>query len=223
MKDRGFSRPFYKYHLDQFLKRQSSDIIDQQILLGAKKKVPCRLIAVRVPDNVVNQRRRKIREYARDKGRTPSKKQLALAGWTVLATNVEAEKISITEAVVMMRVRWQIELLFKLWKSEGYIDESRSEKPWRILCEFYAKLIVMIIQHWILLIGCWEYPDRSFTKASKAIRRHAMNLAVAFAKDSIERLIEALEIIKQSLSSGCKIYKRKNEPNTYQILLNPLS
>ena len=169
------------------------------------------------------QRRRRIREYARNKGRTPSQRQLALADWTVLATNVEAEKMSIKEAMVMMRVRWQIELLFKLWKNEGQIDESRSEKPWRILCELYAKLIVMIIQHWMLLIGCWEYSDRSFTKASKTIRRHAMNLAVAFAKDSLECLIEALEIIKRSLASGCKIYKRKTEPNTYQILLSDAS
>jgi hypothetical protein len=77
----------------------------------------------------------------------------------------------------------------------------------------------MIIQHWILLIGCWEYPDRSFTKASKTIRRHAMNLAVAFAKDSMERLTEALGIIKQSLSSGCKIYKRKSEPNAFNFIM----
>jgi hypothetical protein len=107
-----------------------------------------------------------------------------------------------------------------LWKNKGQIDSWRTEKPWRILCEFYAKLIVMIIQHWMLLIGCWEYKDRSFTKASKTIRRHAMTLAVAFAKQSLERLVEALEIITQSLASpGCKIYKRKKQPNTYQIIL----
>jgi len=209
-----------RYQLVEFLNRQSGHIIDQQILLGANQKVSCRLLAVRVADDVANERRRKIREYARNKGRTPSKRQLALADWTVLATNAEAETMSIKEAMVMMRVRWQIELLFKLWKNEGQIDSWRTEKPWRILCEFYAKLIVMIIQHWILLIGCWEYSDRSFTKASKTIRRYAMNLAVAFAKESIECLVEVLEIIKQCLASpGCKIYKRKADPNTYQILL----
>jgi len=206
--------------LVQFLKQQSSDMIDQQIFLGVHQKVPCRLLAARVADDVANKRRRKIRQSARDKGKTPSKRQLALADWTVLATNVEAETISIKEAMVMMRVRWQIELLFKLWKNQGQIDSWRTEKPWRILCEFYAKLIVMIIQHWILLIGCWEYSDRSFTKASKTIRRYAMNLAVAFAKESIECLVEVLEFIKQTLASpGCKMYKRKAEPNTYQLLL----
>jgi hypothetical protein len=214
-----YDREEKQYQLVDFLKRQSDQTIDQPILLGAKKQVPCRLLAVRVADDVANKRRRRIREYARNKGKTPSQRQLALADWTVLATNVEAEKMSLTEAMVMMRVRWQIELLFKLWKNQGQIDESRSEKPWRILCEFYAKLIVMIVQHWMLLIGCWQYPDRSFTKASKAIRRHAMTLAVAFAKESVEDLIEVLEIITRSLASGCKMYKRKKNPNTYQILL----
>jgi IS4 transposase len=79
-----------------------------------------------------------------------------------------------------MRTRWQIELVFKLWKSEGRIDEWRSEKPFRILCELYAKLVVMIIQHWILLTS-WQYPDRSLFKSVKTIRKHAMNLAMAFA------------------------------------------
>jgi len=93
-----------KYDLVDFLKKQSDNRIDQQILLGVKDKVSCRLIAVRVPEEVSNERRRKIRAYARKKGRTPSKRQLVLADWTILATNVEEEKMSIKEAIIMMRV-----------------------------------------------------------------------------------------------------------------------
>ncbi len=118
-----------------------------------------------------------------------------------------------------MRARWQIELIFKLWKSHGCIDEWRTENPWRILCEVYAKLIVMIIQHWILLAGCWQYPDRSLFKAVKTIQKHAMNLACAFASGTRERLLEALETIQRCLSVGCRINKRKKTPHTYQLLL----
>src|SRR5207249_6341538 len=32
-----------------------------------------------------------------------------------------------------------IERLFKLWKSHGHIDASRSGKPWRVLCAVDAK------------------------------------------------------------------------------------
>jgi len=39
--------------------------------------------------------------------------------------------LSVDELLVIIRVRWQIELLFKLWKSSGRIDESRSHKPFR--------------------------------------------------------------------------------------------
>jgi hypothetical protein len=43
-----------------------------------------------------------------------------------------------------MRLRWQIELFWKLWKQEGKIDTWRSNKPQRILTEVSAKLLGVI-------------------------------------------------------------------------------
>jgi hypothetical protein len=51
-----------------------------------------------------------------------------------------------------------------------------------VLCEVYAKLLGMVVQHWILLISCWSYPDRSLAKASATVRRHALNLAAVIAQ-----------------------------------------
>jgi len=208
-----------RWGLLELLKNHCHDELDMQIMLGVKEKVPCRLLAVRVPDEVAKLRRCKLISEAKREGKKPSKKSLELAGWTTLACNVSCEKLSLKEAFVLMRARWQIELIFKLWKSCGFIDEWRTENPWRILCEVYAKLIVMLIQHWILLAGCWQYPDRSLFKAVKTIRRHAINLACAFASGSMERLLEALEIIQGCLSVGCRINKRRKIPHTYQLLL----
>jgi IS4 transposase len=67
--------------------------------------------------------------------------RLRLADWTILLTNVPPELPSVEEALVLARCRWQIELLWKLWKQHGKIDTWCSEKPYRILTEIYAKLL----------------------------------------------------------------------------------
>ncbi len=112
-----------------------------------------------------------------------------------------------------------MELLFKLWKSHGRIDESRSAKPWRMLCEVYAKLLAMVVQHWLLVAGCWAYPDRSLVKAAQTVRKHALAMASAFG--SLRRLLLALRVVIRCVASGCRLNKRKARPNTYQLLLDP--
>ncbi len=211
-----------KWQLVSFLKNQPADrhTVEMKVQLGKNAAVSCRLMAVRVPKKVAAERRRKIRAKAKQKGKTPSQRRLEMADWTVLATNAPQPLLTLDEAFVLLRVRWQIELLFKLWKSEGKIDESKSQKPYRILCELYAKLIAMIIQHWILICCCWQYPNRSLFKAVKTVRRHAMSLVAGFARFSLSRIIEAIQTMGQSLTVAAKINKRNKEPHTYQLLLD---
>jgi hypothetical protein len=213
-----------RWDLPGLLRKHCKDRMDIQVLLGADEQVPCRLLAMRVSDDVARLRRCNggtlVISEAKDKGKPVSDKALELASWVVLGCNIPHKMLSLDEAFVLMRTRWQIELIFKLWKSHGCIDEWRTENPWRILCEVYAKLIVMLIQHWILLAGCWEYPDRSLFKAVKTIQKYAMNLACAFASGCADRLYEALKTIKRCLSVGCRINKRRKNPSTYQLLLD---
>jgi len=115
--------------------------------LGTKDRLPCRLLAKRVPAEVAEKRRERLRERQRRKGRKyRDADPWALAEWTLYATNVPEAMLRVDEALVLATCRWQIELLWKLWKSQGRIDESRSNKPWRILCEIYAKLLGMAHQ-----------------------------------------------------------------------------
>lgn len=205
----------------EFLQQQKVDTVEIPILLGFKDRLPCRLLAVRVPPQVVEQRRRRLRQrMAKDarNGSTPSKKQLAFTEWTVFVTNAPANLLSLDEALIIARARWQIELLFKLWKSHGKIDEWRTKKPWRILCEVYAKLLAMLVQHWILIISCWRYPNRSLFKAIQTVQKMALHLASVFGH--IRQLCAAIATIERCLTKGCRINKRKAKPNTYQLLLD---
>ena len=209
------------WELPDLLAGQSEAVVDLPVRLGRAGTLACRLLAVRAPQEVVDQRRRRLHADARRRGTTPSAASLALAAWTILITNVPVERLTVREALIVARTRWQVELLFKLWKSHGRIDESHSEKPWRILCEVYAKLLAMLVQHWILVVCCWCYPDRSLTKAAQTIRRLALHLACVLRIP--EQLTAALSIIQDCLAIGCRINKRKKEPHTYQLLFGAVA
>ncbi len=201
----------------ELLRQQKVQRADLPIQLGAIQRLPCRLLAVRVAQQVAQGRRRQLRQEARRKGHTVSQARLALADWNLFVTNTPQELLSLDEALVLLRARWQVELLFKLWKSHGQIDAWRSHKPWRVLCEVYAKLLALLVQHWLFLVSCWQYPDRSLVKAAQTVQKHALHLAAYFACQ--RRLCEVVGVIQHCLAAGCRMNTRKNRPNHYQLLL----
>jgi hypothetical protein len=206
-----------RFDLASFLKAQLGPSVDLLAHMGAQHHLAVRLIAIRVAEAVANERRRKLKAEARRKGQTVSEIRLALADWTILVTNMPKEWISLQEALVLARARWQIELLFKLWKQVGLIDEWRSKNPYRILCELYGKLIAMVIQHWMFLVGSWAYPDRSLMKAAETVQSAAF--AMALAMTGTIDIATVIGEIGKCLEAGCRINTRKKHPNTYQLLL----
>lgn len=181
------------------------------------RRVPARLLVACVPEAVAAARRRRVQRTARDKGLPVNPLALALTPWTILITNTPPQHLQLAEALVLARVRWQIELLFKLWKQEGCVDQWRSAQPWAILCELYAKLIGMLIQHWLLVVSCWEYPNRSLFKASAVVRSHAPDMASRLGAN--ESLVSTVESLARCLARGHRINPRRKAPNTYQRVL----
>lgn len=203
--------------LVRFVEREAAAGWDGWVGIGAKQHLSARLVVVAVSQEVADQRRRRIRKEAGDKGQTPSAAALALQGWTIVITNVCSEMLSVEQALVVMRVRWQIELLFKLWKSHGAVNRWRTSKVERIECEVYGNLLAVVVQHWLLVVSCWYYPDRSLVKASQTIRDFAGEFAST--RPQVERLWEALTTVCEVLRRIARINPRRKHPNTYQLLL----
>lgn len=190
---------------------------DQPILLGVKDKIPARLLGVRVSPAVAQERRRKLKRKQKERGQTLTDESLALCDWTILITNLSPEQLTLRQGLIWLGVRWQIELLFKLWKSVGKIDKSRSANPWRILCEFYAKLIAMVLQQWLFVPTIWHFPDRSWTKAARTIQTHVMRLVATRFQHHL--LVSVCQDIQHVLAKGCRINRSKTDKRTYQKLL----
>jgi hypothetical protein len=202
-----------------FLADQTGSRVDQWVTLGRRHKAwRCRLIAVRVPPEVEQQRRARAEREAKNMGRTVSAERLALCAWTVLLTNAPVERLSVAEALALRRMRWQIELLFRLWKDEGKVDESRGRKPWRVVCELLAKLLGQVVQHWTTLLAGSPL-EISGVKAAARVRRRAAALAEALGALAV--LVRLLGRLQERLRRFARKRGRPGRPLTLEVVRDP--
>lgn len=195
-------------------------VVDAPVWLGVHDRLPCRLIAVRAPEEVANQRRQRAREYASKHGRVPSAEHLELLGWTLFVTNVPAENITWQEVIVLYRARWQIELLFKLWKSHNQIARHRrGATPVEALAILWAKLLGAVLQHWLLLSATWPNDRRSLRKAARALKDWITTLLIAL--DDHDQLVHAVTRLQAHLAGVAPIQSRQKQPSHFQLLRNP--
>lgn len=201
-----------------WLRRQDDLLTERAIGLGQREQLPCRLIAQRLPHDVADARRRKARANARRKGRTLTASTLARLAWGLYVTNVPAEKLSAAEVCGLYRVRWQIELVFKVWKSEARLAQLGNWRSERILCEVYAKLIGLV------LVQLWSAPMRwderegelSLTKVYQIAQRLAIRLAQGLA--SLPQLHTVLTALQAQWQQFARKEKRQKSPSTLQTL-----
>jgi hypothetical protein len=198
-----------------YLRAAAADV-DVAIRLGSQQRLACRLIARRVPAEVADLRRRRFLEKCADRGNRPSALSLALCDWTIVVTNVPRELLSVEEAVALARLRWQIELIFKLWKGGGGIDEYRSSKPQSALCEVYGKLLAQVVRHWVIVVGAWSQRDRSLTKAAEIVTLLALSLARAIG--CVRRLRGVLSYARELMALTARMEKRGASPNAHDMI-----
>jgi hypothetical protein len=194
--------------------------IDRSILMGAEGRLPCRLIVLRVPPEVAARRRQKAYERAQKHGTVPGAELLAWCEWTIFVTNCPAELLNWKEVVVLYRARWQIELMFKLWKSHNHLAASR--ETWTAverMAVFWAKLTGVVLQHWLLLTSTWSDPRRSHWKAAEEIRQWIVSLTEAL--DDTAALIRTLARMTATVDAVAHTKRQTKSPSSFQLLLNP--
>jgi hypothetical protein len=200
----------------RWLNAQSGPFVDQPILLGLEKRLPCRLIAWRLPEEQANRRRQKLREEYRRKGKdAPSEERLAWCDWTILVTSVPVELLSPAEAVVLYRARWQIELLFKRWKSQGELAELNGSTEIRQMIRVRSKLLAIVIQHWLLISSAWGNATKSWMKVWNATKSFVGRLLEGLRRP--ERLLIVLTDLCETIAKTCGRNPR-SKPGTFELL-----
>lgn len=139
-----------RLNLIDYLDGQTINLELPEVYLGKEKKLPCRLLIQPVPEEVKQERleklRRRVANHSKNKGAYQSSPLKAfLCGFNLFITNLPAHTFTAQQVVDFYGLRWQIELLFKIWKSLLAIDKVGRMSIFRFECHLYGKLILLLL------------------------------------------------------------------------------
>lgn len=164
-----------------------------------KKTMKTRLIASKVPQQVYEKRIKDATMAAKSKGYNISQEYKVKAQLNLFITNVPTQWLNAKQVHHIYHLRWQIELIFKIWKSMAYINKMKPVRVQRFQCQLIARFIwillhwqaLQITQKWIrkkgISIKCstWKFYKAAF-RISKLLRE------VIFGEMSLEKWMTML-------------------------------
>jgi hypothetical protein len=196
--------------LDQLPTDQPFNIAVQ---VGAKR-VAAYLVGQLTPPEAVAKRQKRQRRDAQREQAPISEARQRFSAWTLYLTNIP--DLAFEQAHTLARVRWQIELLFKLWKHHGALEKSPSGLAERNRCLSYAKLLGVILQHWILIVTGWHDDQQSWVYNTGLIRDETAVLQDGLANLAV--LVNCLRNLAVAFSNAFRLSKRGNGGLTFQLL-----
>lgn len=223
-----------KKHVNIFLKKDEPAIdlakmlkkrgnLDIEVFIGEKEKLPVRLIALPVKEEIASERRRKSRAN-RDKRCSPNKEHLYLLGWELFITNVGKEVLSPNDIAELYFIRWRIETIFKSWKSYFKITQIPKDASKIRTESFIYCTLIFIVLFQVHFYNYYLSKLKSRSSESEEISLLRLmqfmisNIEIIFYLDSASRWRNQKYLFDQ-INYYCQYESRKDRVNFTQQLI----
>mgnify|MGYP003433667236 FL=1 len=202
--------------LARYLKKHGH--MEQEVVIGNKKQLRCRMVAIKLPTEQAAQRIRKAKAD-RNAKTNHSKAYYALLRYSIYITNVDTQTWSAPQVAQAYRCRWFIEILFKSWKTGLGLDfnvAGRQVDKKRVEYYLYARLLQVVL----LIMP-------AFRTVTLMARRKGRTISIIKLSRYIQEEIRAFTSpayphnLLEAASSLCAYEKRKRRANSIQMLLWP--
>jgi hypothetical protein len=187
------------------LGKEARPLLEKTILLGVRERVAARLIAVRMPDTIVNERRRQAHRVAQKRGYTPSQAHLTLLAWTLFITTVPSTVWSPQTVCTAYSLRWQVDLVFKSWKSHLHLATCTTTTKNSTLCYLYGRMLLVLLTYALcptLRATVWQKKQRELSLLK--LVRHFQ----AGAEQWLQALFQSTLQLTAFLSRACAAAER---------------
>lgn len=186
------------------LKDQGAKYLDIDVYVGALELSPVRLVA-----NLLTPEQTAIRLKNKSSNRKLGADALESIGLNLFVTNIEYTKCNAEAVYELYTLRWQVELIFKTWKSVMQLHKIQAMNAVRLECILLIKLLWVML-NWSILNQLKEFTntDLSFHKLSHTLQSRSQKITLTIL-DHKELLYEwLLELAKISLKHHQKEYKK---------------
>jgi hypothetical protein len=129
----------------KYMSKNKIPLLEKNVFAGMKEKLPVRMVVQLVSDDVYEKRIRKIEKQNKIDGYKTSDDYKARCRLNIFITNVDTKDLAKEDVYAAYKIRWQIELMFKHWKSTCKIHNFQPMKYERFACLLYAKLILIVL------------------------------------------------------------------------------
>jgi len=214
-----------EYEVFDLLKEERSmqpgELRQYQIFIGKKEKVEVRLILEKVDPKISAQKRRKLKTDKQNKRKSLSLNRLKFCNLNAYITNTTEVELAAEDARKYYSLRWQIEIIFKAWKSVYKIDQVKSMKIQRFECMHYGLLMLIILTTHIWIVFKKVFRKRyevelSELKFFKCVKQILPMLSDAPKKK--KKLIEFLDTLWEMTKNAGQKDQKNNRMTPYNIL-----
>jgi hypothetical protein len=179
---------FVKLH--KMMKEGEIQRIEKQVFIGKEEKLPVRIIIELMPNEIVNKRLKKTNEYNKKKGNKTSDNYKTKACFNMYITNIADSVLEADVIVKIYKIRWQVELIFKAWKSIFGIDNNNPMKYERLICLLNIRLLLILIN--------WD------TFMHKRLQLYKKTGKLLSINKCFKTLQESSKELKDILTNNCK-------------------
>ncbi|MEY6553303.1 IS4 family transposase [Bacillus cereus] len=177
--------------MNSFQPGQTCEIFDA--FVGMTDKVPTRVIVHRLTKEQQQKRLQDQTVREKKKGMKYSPRSKRLSGINVYMTNTPTDIVPMGQVHDWYSLRWQIEILFKTWKSFFHIHHCKKIKRERLECHLYGQLIAILLCSSIM----FQMRKLLLTKKKQELSEYK---AIYMIKDYFSLLFRSIQKETQELS-----------------------
>lgn len=183
--------------LDSFIlkKMKKNKPLDLNVFIGANK-MPTRLVIYKLPKKVAQQIAEAEIKKSKGRSRQTSSSKTSLMKYGIFITNADQTIMPAEIVGTIYRIRWNIELIFKQWKSQLKIQYIKGTNENRVHTLIYGRLILIlflsVLMQWAMERARKLYgKELSFVKLLDYLNR-GERLAKALRTGELDKLLKQL-------------------------------